>query len=287
MPRFLLLLVALFPLLAGCQPYGRVSNIIALFTDFGSGDPYVAQLKGAIKSLRPSADIMDLSHDNAAFDISTASYILAKSTRTLPPGTVIIAVVDPGVGSGRGALVLRTNAGRIYIAPDNGILTEVIAREGLADVRLLQNEKLRLPGTTSATFHARDIFGPAAAHILGNSSIESCGPKAEKILRLPRNTATVMANLAKGQILYIDHYGNILTNIPGSEIGKLKTGQLLSVAIKGRNVSLPFLRTYAEAPADRPFALINSDGELEIAIGNGNAAHELGAKVGDPVVLKL
>ena len=287
MNRTLPLLLALFPLLAGCQPSGRVSNLVALFTDFGSSDPYVAQLKGAIKTISPSAEIMDLSHENGAFDISSASYRLAKSARTLPPGTIIVAVVDPGVGSNRAALAVRTQAGHIYLAPDNGLLTEVLAREGLSDARTLDPEKLHLASTPSATFHARDIFGPTAAHLVNSSSLDSCGPKAEKILRLPRNTATVMASLAKGQILYVDRYGNILTNIPGSELGKLKVGQLLSVTIKGKATSLPFLRTYADAPANRPFALINSDGEFEIAINQGNAARELGVKVGDPVVLKL
>ena len=111
MNRTLPLLLALFPLLAGCQPSGRVSNLVALFTDFGSSDPYVAQLKGAIKTISPSAEIMDLSHENGAFDILSASYLLAKSARTLPPGTIIVAVVDPGVGSNRAALAVRTQAG--------------------------------------------------------------------------------------------------------------------------------------------------------------------------------
>lgn len=283
MPRSLLSLLALFPLLAGCQSSQRMSNIVALFTDFGPSDPYVAQLKGSIKTIAPSAELLDLSHSNAAFDISTASYLLSKSTRTLPPGSIIIAVVDPGVGSGRAGLAVRTQAGRIYLAPDNGILTEVLAREGLADARTLPIATESI----SSTFHARDLFGPAAARLVNSESFDSLGAKAEKILRLPRNTATVMPNQAKGQVLYIDHYGNILTNIPGSELAKLKVGQLLTVTIKGKSLSLPFLRTYAEAPADRPFALINSDGEFEIAINQGNAARELGIKVGDPVILKL
>lgn len=282
-----LLWVALSPFLSGCQSSRSMSHLVALFTDFGSGDPYVAQLKGAIKTIHPDSEILDLSHDNAAFDIATASYILSKSTRTLPAGTVIVAVVDPGVGSHREGLVVRTQIGRVYVAPDNGLLTEVLAREGLSEARILQNPKLNLPGSSSATFHARDIFGPVAAHLVSGVSLESCGPKAEKILRLPRPLATVMANQAKGQILYIDHYGNILSNIPGSELTKLKPGQLLSLTLRGKNISVPFLRTYAEAPADRPFALINSDGELEIAIAKGHAAKELGAKVGDPLVLKL
>ena len=283
MPRSLLSLLALFPLLAGCQSSHRMSNLVALFTDFGPSDPYVAQLKGSIKTIAPSAELLDLSHSNAAFDISTASYLLSKSTRTLPPGSIIIAVVDPGVGSGRAGLAVRTQAGRIYLAPDNGILTEVLAREGLADARTLPIATESI----SSTFHARDLFGPAAARLVNTESFDSLGAKAEKILRLPRNTATVMPNQAKGQVLYIDHYGNILTNIPGSELAKLKVGQLLAVTIKGKSLSLPFLRTYAEAPADRPFALINSDGEFEIAINQGNAARELGIKVGDPVILKL
>ena len=283
MPRSLLSLLALFPLLTGCQSSQRMTNLVALFTDFGPSDPYVAQLKGSIKTIAPSAELLDLSHSNAAFDISTASYLLSKSTRTLPPGSIIIAVVDPGVGSGRAGLAVRTQAGRIYLAPDNGILTEVLAREGLADARTLPIATESI----SSTFHARDLFGPAAARLVNSESFDSLGAKAEKILRLPRNTATVMPNQAKGQVLYIDHYGNILTNIPGSELAKLKVGLLLTVTIKGKSLSLPFLRTYAEAPADRPFALINSDGEFEIAINQGSAARELGIKVGDPVILKL
>ncbi len=276
-------LLALFPFLTGCQSSRPVHSLIALFTDFGPSDPYVAQLKGSIKTVSPTAEILDLSHANADFDIPAASYLLAKSTRTLPLGTIIIAVVDPTVGSARAGLAVRTQAGRFYLAPDNGILTEVLAREGLAEARTLA---IPTEGASS-TFHARDIFGPAAARLANEKSFDSLGTKAEKILRLPRNTATVMPTMAKGQVLFLDHSGNILTNIPGSELGKLKVGQLLTVTVKGKSLSLPFLRTYAEAPASRPFALINSDGEFEIAVNQGSAAKELGIKVGDPVVLKL
>ena len=283
----LLLLALLSPWLAGCQSGSRMTNLVAFYTDFGINDPYVGQLKGAVKSVNPAAELLDLSHDSAAFDISAASYVLAKAARTLPAGTVIVAVVDPGVGSSRAALAVRTTAGRIYVAPDNGILTEVLAREGLAEARLIENQDLFLPGEASSTFHGRDIFAPVAGHLAGGTSLESVGPKAEKLLRLPRNTATVMPNLAKGLVIFIDHYGNILTNIPGSELAKLRTGQLLNVTIKGKAVPVPFLRTYAEAPADRPFALVNSDGEFEIAIAKGNAAKKLGVAPGDPVVLKF
>ncbi len=276
-------LLALFPFLTGCQSSRPVHSLIALFTDFGPSDPYVAQLKGSIKTVSPTAEILDLSHANADFDIPAASYLLAKSTRTLPSGTIIIAVVDPTVGSARAGLAVRTQAGRFYLAPDNGILTEVLAREGLAEARTLA---IPTEGASS-TFHARDIFGPAAARLANEKSFDSLGTKAEKILRLPRNTATVLPTMAKGQVLFLDHYGNILTNIPGSELGKLKIGQLLTVTVKGKSLSLPFLRTYAEAPASRPFALINSDGEFEIAVNQGSAAKVLGIKVGDPVVLKL
>ena len=282
-----LLLALLSPWLVGCQSGSNMPNLVALYTDFGLNDPYVGQLKGAVKTINPSVELLDLSHDSSVFDISAASYVLAKATRTLPAGTVIVAVVDPGVGSDRAALAVRTAAGRIYVAPDNGILTEVLAREGVAEARLIENQKLFLPGEASSTFHGRDIFAPVAGHLAGGTSLDSVGPKAEKLLRLPRNTATVMPNLAKGLVIFIDHYGNILTNIPGSELAKLRTGQLLNLTIKGKPVPVPFLRTYAEAPADRPFALVNSDGEFEIAIAKGNAAKKLGVAPGDPVVLKF
>lgn len=283
----LLLLALLSPWLVGCQSGSKMPNLVALYTDFGLNDPYVGQLKGAVKTINPAVELLDLSHDSSVFDISAASYVLAKATRTLPAGTVVVAVVDPGVGSERAALAVRTAAGRIYVAPDNGILTEVLAREGVAEARLIENQKLFLPGEASSTFHGRDIFAPVAAHLAGGTSLESVGLKAEKLLRLPRNTATVMPNLAKGLVIFIDHYGNILTNIPGSELAKLRTGQLLNLTIKGKPVPVPFLRTYAEAPADRPFALVNSDGEFEIAIAKGNAAKKLGVAPGDPVVLKF
>ncbi len=277
----------LSPWLTGCQSGPKMGNLVAFYTDFGLNDPYVGQLKGAVKTIHPGAELLDLSHDSSVFDVSTASYLLAKSTRTLPAGTVIVAVVDPGVGSDRAALAVRTGVGRIYVAPDNGILTEVLAREGLAEARLIENKDLFLPGEPSSTFHGRDIFAPVAAHLAKGKNLETVGPKAEKLLRLPRNTATVMPNLAKGLVLFIDHYGNILTNIPGSELTKLKSGQLLNLTIKGKPVPVPFLRTYAEAPADRPFAMVNSDGEFEIALAKGNAAKKLGVAPGDPVILKF
>jgi len=264
-----------------------MANLVALYTDFGINDPYVGQLKGAVKTIHPTAELLDLSHDSSVFDVSAASYLLAKSARTLPTGTVIVAVVDPGVGSERAALAVRTGTGRIYVAPDNGLLTEVLAREGVAEARLIENRDLFLPGEASSTFHGRDIFAPVAAHLAAGTSLESVGPKAEKLLRLPRNTATVMPNLAKGLVIFVDHYGNILTNIPGSELAKLRSGQLLNLTIKGKPVPVPFLRTYAEAPDDRPFALVNSDGEFEIAVAKGHAAKKLGVAPGDPVVLKF
>ena len=282
-----LLLALLSPWLAGCQSGPKMANLVAFYTDFGINDPYVGQIKGAVKTVNPAAELLDLSHDSSVFDVSAASYLLAKSTRTLPSGAVIVAVVDPGVGSERAGLAVRTGTGRIYVAPDNGLLTEVLAREGLAEARLIENQDLFLPGEASSTFHGRDIFAPVAAHLAGGTSLDSVGPKAEKLLRLPRNTATVMPNLAKGLVLFIDHYGNILTNIPGSELAKLKTGQLLNLTIKGKPVPVPFLRTYAEAPDDRPFALVNSDGEFEIAVAKGNAAKKLGVSPGDSVVLKF
>ena len=283
----LLLLALLSPWLAGCQSGPKMANLVAFYTDFGINDPYVGQLKGAVKTISPSAELLDLSHDSSVFDVATASYLLAKSARLLPSGTVIVAVVDPGVGSERAALAVRTGTGRIYVAPDNGLLTEVLAREGMGEARLIENKDLFLPGEASSTFHGRDIFAPVAAHLAAGTSLEAVGPKAEKLLRLPRNTATVMPNLAKGLVIFVDHYGNILTNIPGSELAKLRTGQLLNLTIKGKPVPVPFLRTYAEAPDDRPFALVNSDGEFEIAVSKGNAAKKLGVAPGDPVVLKF
>src|SRR5262245_8426643 len=159
----------------------RYSVIIALFTDFGTRDAYMAQLKGAILSLQPTVQLIDLTHEVDAFDIRAAAYLLDASARYFPPGTIFVAVVDPGVGTARRPLLLTTQADKYYVGPDNGLFTRVVQREGLKAAYVL-TQSAYFRRQVSATFHGRDIFGPVAAHLARGVEPAQFGPCIEDLV---------------------------------------------------------------------------------------------------------
>lgn len=285
--RLLVLVTAV--MLAGCgkEDSLKATQTIALFTDFGEGDAYVAQVKGAIKSINPKVEIMDLIHETENFNIEQASYLLDKAARFFPEGIIFVAVVDPGVGTSRKGIVLKTRAGKVYVGPDNGIFTRVIQREGLAEARELNQTKLFLSKNPSKTFHGRDVFGPVAAHISRGMPLSKVGVKMLKLTKHPIDTPTVLGSQITGEIIHADKFGNLITNITAREVKSLKPGQLIRLVHHRKTRSLPFCRTYGEAPKKRLFALLNSDGELELALPRGNAARFLGAKAGDKIAVKF
>jgi S-adenosylmethionine hydrolase len=259
---------------------------ILLLTDFGLRDPYVAQLKGAILQAHPHASVIDLSHEMAAFDIKKASWFLEKAVRAYPADTIVVAVVDPGVGGTRLPIALRTRSGRTYIGPDNGLFSAVIDREKLAEARQITNETLFRPGQVSATFHGRDIFGPVAGHLARGTPFADVGPVLKKLLILPLPTASAVGDKVTGQVMHIDHYGNVITNIQKGQLGSLDKSSLVKLTLGTRALSLPLVPTYAAAPDKRPFLVLNSDDDLEIAYKEGSAATALKAEVGQKIVVQ-
>lgn len=260
---------------------------IVLFTDFGDKDAYVPQVKGAIKSINPKIEILDLAHNNNAYDIETASYLLDKSARFFPAGTIFVAVVDPGVGSGRKSVLVVTKADKIYVGPDNGLFTRIVQREGIKEAREITESKFFLNTSPSSTFHGRDIFAPIAAHLSLDVKPEDVGHILPKLQVFPIDTPTVMGSHITGKIVYIDRFGNVITNINSQHISELKPGQLIRVTHKGETHSMPFLKTYADAPDGRLMALLNSDDELEFAIQQKNASNSMNAKIGETIVIKF
>ncbi len=261
--------------------------VIALLTDFGSQDAYVAQLKGAVLTVAHDANIVDLMHDVPAHDHKHASYMLAKSSKYFPPGTIFIAVVDPGVGTQRKPVAVRTRADKIYIGPDNGIFSHVIAREGLAEARVLENTTYFWDGNISSTFHGRDIFGPAAAHLARGVPLAELGPPAPALASLDIKAPVVLGDRVTGEVVHIDRYGNILTNMTSSHV-EASTEALLNVTLRARTLSMPLLKSYGDAPdQQRPFIILNSDGEVEITRRETPAAQLFrGIQVGDPIVIR-
>lgn len=293
--QFFLQVALLFSLplllaMAGCAKKQTTHTenhpMICLFTDYGLQDAYVAQMKGAIKTIAPQAEIIDLTHQAPKFDPVAASYLLDKSVRTFPKETIFVVVIDPGVGTERKAIAVRTHMGKTYIAPDNGILTRVVVREGLREAREITNQNLYFSRPPSSTFHGRDIFGPVAAHLALGVQLSELGPRLDSLALKETAAPTILEGRINAHIIHIDHYGNIITNVQKEDLAVLKPGQIIRITIGTQNHSLPYVLTYGEAPENRPVALPGSDGELEIAWPSQNAAQNLKAAVGTPIVIR-
>ena len=290
--------------------------IITLTTDFGVADGYVGTMQGVILGLVSQAQIVDLSHAIAPQDIAGAAFVLYRAYPYFPPQAIHVAVVDPGVGSARQAVLLATDHGW-FVGPDNGLFTYVLReaaaraagwietadlpavwdpRFDLADT-LRSTDPAHLPTayaltnpaywrpTRSATFHGRDVFAPVAAHLATGVPPEAVGsPLAlDRLTLLPTVTPTVSAAGIAGRVIACDHFGNLITNIAAGLLAPLGPPAHVRVTLAVRPLA-GVQPTYAAVPSGSPLALINSAGLLEIAVRDGHAGRHLGAGVGAPVV---
>jgi S-adenosylmethionine hydrolase len=264
--------------------------VIALFTDFGTGDPYVAQMKGAIVTIDPDARLLDLTHDVTPFDVAQGAYLLDQSAQEFPAGTIFVAVVDPGVGTERTPLLVKTGQGKFYLGPDNGLFGRVLDREGFAAAWKLDQRAYFRTGGDSHTFQGRDIFGPAAAHLAQGTNPASMGsPLQESALDLPSLHAPEIAGGAVSvEVLHVDHYGNVVLNLQsGSEAGaKFHLGNQVKITLGRENFDGPFVKTYAEGEKGRLIVLYGANGLMEISMNQGSAAQKLKVGPGQLLLLK-
>jgi S-adenosylmethionine hydrolase len=260
--------------------------MIALFTDFGTQDAYVAQLKGAILAIAPHTLLLDLTHGVEAFDIREAAYLLELSTRYFPARMIFVAVVDPGVGTCRCPVLIRTQADKYYVGPDNGLFTQVVERETLAAAYALRETRYFRHPEVSATFHGRDIFGPVAAHLSLGVSPERFGPRLTDLVMLPSTGPQVDGKTVQGEIRHIDRFGNVVTNITPAFLVDVRPGQQLRISMAGHEHLVPFRKTYGDGTPGELICLINSDETFEIALPRGRAAACLAVQVGDRIVLE-
>ena len=253
--------------------------IITLTTDFGYADPFVGIMKGVISGINPAATIVDLSHGIAPQDIMAAALILRHSSQYFPRGTIHVAVVDPGVGSARRPLLLEFD-GNYFIGPDNGVLSLVTEGGRATRIVYLSNRRYQLE-PTSPTFHGRDIFAPAAAYLSRGIAPEAFGETIEDFVELTWPAVLKTETSIRGEIVYIDRFGNLFTNIRSADLGELPANQL---RVMIHDSSIPGLSTnYAAVEQGTYVAIINSWGLLEIAVYKGNAQQCSGAIIGDKV----
>jgi S-adenosylmethionine hydrolase len=260
--------------------FPRPSGLITLLTDFGERDTYVGQMKAVILSLAPQVRLVDLTHAVPPQDILEGSFQLATAWRACPPGTVHVAVIDPGVGTARRALACLAGE-QYFVLPDNGLGTLVFLDVPLRMVVVLDRPQFfRHP--VSRTFHGRDIFAPAAAHLASGTDFTLLGtPIApSELVQLPLNPVARTPERVQGPLLSIDRFGNCRTLIRPEDVPFAHETAL----VRCRDVVIHGIHTtYSDVEPGSPLALFGSHGGLEIAIRNGNAAHELGLDRGDLV----
>lgn len=232
-------------------------------------------MKGVIASIAPSAIIDDASHDLPAGDVHAGSWALATYWHLYPPGTVHVAVIDPGVGSSRRALAIDV-AQRIIIAPDNGIVTGILRQSPASRTIEISNPEL-MRDIISATFHGRDVFAPAAAHVAAGMPLHELGPTGPDPFLLSATQPTRDGAVIRGTITHVDHFGNLITDIPGDTV----TGGY--VAVQG-SMRVPVARTYSDVAEGDGVGLIGSRGFLEVSVRGGSAAEVMEAGRGSSVV---
>ncbi len=252
------------------------TSIITLTTDFGTRDGFVGQMKGVILSTNPSCIVIDITHDIKPFAIREAALVIKGIWPYFPHGAIHLAVIDPGVGSTRRPIAVRT-ARSFFVGPDNGLFSYIFSSAAEWEAREITNEALLLPNP-HPTFHGREVFAPVSAFLSAGKKFESLGPVLEDPVVLPCPAPQETSSGILGEVIYIDRFGNATTNIESPmlahAVGDVQVGQIRISGISSY---------FAEVQVGMPLALINSFGFLEIAINGGHAAEELDIKVGDYV----
>jgi S-adenosylmethionine hydrolase len=261
----------------------QARNIITLLTDFGTGSPYVAQMKGVILSRNPHATIVDVTHAIPPQNIRAGAWALAEVADSFPPGSIHVAVVDPGVGSER-AIVYAEIAGRHYIAPDNGLLGRLAARTAPSRILTLTEPRF-WQERVSATFHGRDIMAPVAARLSLGLDAKELGALRQGLVELPEPEVRILPNKIEGQVRSIDSFGNLVTDITSDMLAGAPTDERTLIHCDEHETQGIF-RTYSDQPEMTLMALVGSSGFLELAIVGDSAALMLGVGVGTPVTIK-
>lgn len=256
-------------------------SIITLTTDFGARDAYVGAMKGAILSINRDVTLVDITHEVAPQDVVEAAWVLASAFRYFPPDTVHVVVVDSGVGSERLAVAAR--AGDWYfVGPDNGVLTWAASAAGDVHAVVLRDPRWFRP-EISATFHGRDVFGPVAAHLASGVPLDALGPPVQALTPLPFRAPAVGSDAISGEVVHVDRFGNLITNITRSCVAAWGA-DAATVSIDDTHV--PLSRTYADVASGEALALFGSTGHLEVAVRDGDAAARFRARRGTPVTVR-
>jgi S-adenosylmethionine hydrolase len=268
---FLFLTVSLLAQQSAPQP----PPTVVFMTDFGILDDSVALCKGVMYGITPNLRIVDLTHQVDAFSIRDGARFLFGATPYFPAGTVFVVVVDPGVGSSRKAVAVKSKRGQYFVLPDNGLMTMVEDRDGVESIRDITNADWMIGAKISSTFHGRDIFSPVGAHIARGDDWTKVGPEIEHLVRLDLKPATVDNRGLSGEVIALDGpFGNLITNIDVDDFAKLgyQRGDTVGVTIAGRKIEMLFVKTFSDVPLKQPLLFIDSRGRASFAVNQSSFA---------------
>jgi S-adenosylmethionine hydrolase len=246
---------------------------IVFMTDFGTANDAVAICKAVMIGIAPDARIMDITHQVTPFSIEEGARFLSGVTPYYPAGTVFVVVVDPGVGTSRKAVIVKTKKGQYFVLPDNGLISPVIDRDGLAGAREITNTGWMIGDKVSSTFHGRDIFSPAGAHLAAGWDYTLAGPEVAQLVRLVAKVANITDKGIEGQVIALDDpFGSLITDIQGDDFKKLGYvfGDKVTVQLNKKPFTLPYEKTFMDVPVGDPLLYQDSRGRMGLAINQGN-----------------
>ena len=260
-----------------------LNPIVTLTTDFGLKDPYVAEMKAVILGICPAAAIVDITHQIEKFNIRMGAYVLAAATPYFCDGTIHVAVVDPGVGTKRRAVLVQTEDS-YYIGPNNGVLALAAKNQGVRCIYEIENPKFML-SRISNTFHGRDVFAPAAAHLANGTLPSEFGEEIREIVTPKFARLTKRKKSLIGEVIHIDDFGNTITNLTEKDLEHMYQEAILNLELRHFRLKLKLCKAYNEVEAKEPLAIIGSHNFLEISINQGNAAEKFQIRIGDKITL--
>jgi S-adenosyl-L-methionine hydrolase (adenosine-forming) len=242
-------------------------------TDFGTANDAVAICRAVISGIAPDVRLTDITHQVTPFSIEEASRFLYGVTPYYPAGTVFLIVVDPGVGTSRKAIIAKSKKGQYFVAPDNGVLTPVLDRDGFDSAREITNQNWMIQAPVSSTFHGRDIFSPAAAHLAAGWDYNLVGPAVPQLVRLTAKTSSTTDRGIEGTIIGLDDpFGSLITDIPGDDFKKLGylVGDKVALQINKKPVVVPYAKTFMDVPVGDSLLYIDSRGRVGVAVNQGS-----------------
>jgi len=244
-------------------------------TDFGTANDSVAICRAVMLGIAPDARIMDITHQVTPFSIEEGARFLAGVSPYYPAGTVFVGVVDPGVGTSRKAVIVKTKKGQLFVVPDNGLITPVIERDGLDSAREIINTDWMIGEKVSSTFHGRDIFSPTGAHLAAGWDYTLAGPEVQQLVQLAIKTSSVTNKGIEGDIIGLDDpFGSVITNISADDFKKLgyAPGDKVTVQLNKKPFAAPYVKTFMDVPVGQPLLYVDSRGRISLAVNQGNFA---------------